>query len=160
MRYTDRQTTRARLMQLGSTRKEAERLRERIAEIESAATRSTAAITGMPKGSRARDMIGNYAATLADLREKLREAEGRCLFEIAELQGWINNIQNSETRLILSMRYIEGKTWLQIARAIQYTDESTPRKRAERYIRRAEKTEQLKTKSKKTSVKSDKSMRK
>lgn len=128
--------TRAELYQLRTLRREVERRRERLKEIESAAERTTQQITGMPRGTDVADRVGTYAAMLAELRDKIAEGERACLAQIIELEGWINAIEDSETRQIMEMRYIRGWTWQRIATAIKYSDEATPRKKAERYMRR------------------------
>lgn len=45
-----------------------------------------------------------------------------------EIEEFISTIPDSKTRRVFTLRYIDGLTWLQIARRIERYDESYPRK--------------------------------
>ncbi|MBS4959290.1 MAG: hypothetical protein KHZ62_00520 [Clostridiales bacterium] len=92
-------------------------------------------ITGMPAGTDFRDMTGEIAAEIADLEKKVQKNIRRCLEEIKRLEEFIATVEESELRLMLRYRYVEGKTWQQTAFAMGYADESVPRKRFQRWMR-------------------------
>jgi hypothetical protein len=106
-----------RLQQLQYIRKLIEKERERVADLrESLGTRSPV-ISDMPKGSGARDKLGEVMpvivdkeAGIADLLQKL-EAEERILTD------WI--MQTSpKIQLICRLRFIDGLSWEDVADAL------------------------------------------
>jgi DNA-directed RNA polymerase specialized sigma24 family protein len=52
----------------------------------------------------------------------------RCEDLKLEIEEFISTIPDSKTRRVFTLRYIDGLTWLQIARRIERYDESYPRK--------------------------------
>lgn len=69
------------------------------------------------------------------LIEKIEYNIKRCWMEINRLNEFINSIEDSEMRLIFALRHIDGLSWQEIAFSIGYCDESTPRKRYERFLK-------------------------
>lgn len=60
----------------------------------------------------------------------------RCAQLLGDMQEYINSIDDSETRRIFTMHYINGWTWQKIAFNINSYDESYPRKKHERYLKK------------------------
>ena len=66
---------------------------------------------------------GELKKQLADCREEYRK-----------LNHFINSIQDSETRRIFRLRYMEGLSWQAIAMRIGEHDESYPRRKHKKYL--------------------------
>ncbi len=58
----------------------------------------------------------------------------RCVALVEELQDFINSIEDSDTRRVFTMRYINGFSWQKIAFQLGGYDESWPRKKHDRYL--------------------------
>jgi hypothetical protein len=66
----------------------------------------------------------------------IEENYTRCARLLGDMQEYINSIDDSETRRIFTMHYIKGWTWQKIAFNINSYDESYPRKKHERYLKK------------------------
>ena len=106
------------LSQLYYLNREIERDKRRLSELEAAAQSSSAKITGMPHGSGADDKIGRCAAEIADLRGIIEANMQRCWYELNRLNRYIAMVEDSLTRQILTLRYINGLPWQQVACSI------------------------------------------
>lgn len=62
------------------------------------------------------------------LREVLVERKVKCEQLKIKIEEFISDIPDSRTRQVFQYRYIDGLSWLQIARKIGKYDESYPRK--------------------------------
>jgi len=107
--------TKKELSQLYYLNREIEEMQNRLKELETIAISCTANITGMPYASGIADKIGVYAAEIADLKSLLDINLKKCFYELNRLNRYINSIDDSEMRLILSLRYINGLSWQQVA---------------------------------------------
>lgn len=129
--------TKNELSQLYYLNREIEEIQKRIDELETAATSCTARLTGMPHASGVYDKIGKYAAEIVDLKSLLDLNLKKCFYELNRLNRYINSVNNSEMRLILSLRYINGLEWDQVAASISpYASGDSVRKAHDRFLRR------------------------
>lgn len=129
--------TKQELSQLYYLNREIEHLKTRIAEIEGLATSTTKQITGMPHVAGASDNIGKYVAELADLKELLQLNLKKCFYEFNKLNRFIQSIEDSQLRMILSLRYINGLGWQKVARSISsYANEDSVRKIHDRFLKK------------------------
>jgi len=103
------------LSQLYWLNREIEDQQSRLAELESLATYCTSHITGMPRGPGINDKLAKYVAEIADLRGLIDLNIKKCFFELNRLNRYINSVEDSLTRQILSLRYISGLSWVQVA---------------------------------------------
>jgi len=126
--------TKQELSQLYYLNREIEHLQERIIELETVASSCSSQITGMPHASGISDKIGKYAAEIADLKYLLSLNLQKCFYELNRLNRFINNVEDSEMRQILTYRYISGLTWQQIAFNIGEHDEQYPRRRHNKFL--------------------------
>jgi hypothetical protein len=128
--------TKRELSQLYYLNREIACLQDRIAELECRATSCTSHITGMPKGKCISDIISNYAIEIADLKSYLDLSLKKCFYELNCLNRYIQGINDSEIRMILSLRYLNGLSWQQIAYSIGTEgDGSTERKKHDRFLK-------------------------
>ena len=77
----------------------------------------------------------NYERRIKRLRLSLNNRIDEMISLVEEINSYIEDIDSSEMRQILTLRFINGLTWQQIAFSIGYQDESVPRKRCERFLK-------------------------
>ena len=122
------------LSQLYYLNREIEEQQRRLQELEALATSCTSHITGMPKAQGVVDRLAGYVAEIADLRSLIDLNIRKCFFELNRLNRLINGIEDSQMRLILSLRYINGLSWQQIAFSIGEYDEQYPRRKHNAFL--------------------------
>lgn len=77
-----------------------------------------------------------YDQKLRRMRRKLQLRLGELIDLVEEMNKYLEGIQDSEMRQILSLRYINGLTWQQIAAHIGSAgDGSTERKKHDRFLK-------------------------
>jgi hypothetical protein len=128
--------TKKELSQLYWLNKEIEMQQKRIAELENLATSCTATLTGMPRSPLVTDRLSNYIAEIVDLRNLLELNLKKCFYELNRLNRYINTIEDSQIRQIMTLRYINGLTWQQIAFRIGEHDEQYPRRKHNAFLRK------------------------
>jgi len=131
--------TKKELSQLNYLNWEIEEQQRRLAELETVATSCTATITGLPRTFGMADKIAKYAIEIADLKALLDLNLKKCFYELNRLNRYIQSVDDSQMRLILSLRYINRLSWQQIAFSIGETDESYPRRKHNKFLKDSEK---------------------
>lgn len=96
------------------------KLEDRVLEIETAITKQTSVISGMPRGSTESDKLSAGVARLCEAKEKLLEKQLEATEAIIEIEEAIEHLGEREKCLIRSY-YIEGMTWEQVAVEMNYT---------------------------------------
>jgi len=127
--------TKRELSQLYYLNREIEEQQRRLEELECLATSCTSRITGMPKSPNITDKLSKYAAEIADLRGLIDLNIKKCFYELNRLNRYISTVPDSQMRQILSLRYINGLTWQQIAFSIGEYDESYVRRKHNKFLR-------------------------
>ena len=84
-------------------------------------------LDGMPHGTSLSDKTARLAAQLADAEEEIIELRSEAWSIRMEIVRTLNRIQSPEYNTLLYLRYIEGKTWEQIAVEMHYTFRHTTR---------------------------------
>ena len=130
--------TKKELSQLYYLKKEIKEQQRRIAELEAAATNCSTKITGLPSGKGISDKIGNYAAQIADLKALLDLNLKKCFYELNRLGRFIQSVEDSQMRIILTLRYVQGFSWQKIAYAIGEHDEQYPRRKHNDFLEKYE----------------------
>jgi len=110
--------TKKELSQLCWLKREIAGDRERLRELESRAVSAGVQLTGMPGAGGIRDTVGRYASEMADLRHSIDSKRQRCWEELQRLVRYIDTVEDSLMRQILTARYVEGKSWNQVADSI------------------------------------------
>ncbi len=129
--------TKKELSQLYCLKREIKEQQKRIKELEAAATSCSSKIDGLPSGTGISDKIGKYAVQIADLKSLLDLNLKKCFYELNRLNHYIQSVEDSQMRMILTLRYINGLTWRQIAKSLGVIgDGSTERKKLNRFLRR------------------------
>lgn len=68
------------------------------------------------------------------LREKLFFRIEKCKKLKVDIENFINNIEDSRTRLVFQLRYVEGRSWVYISRQLGSSNESYARMIHNRYF--------------------------
>ena len=79
------------------------------------------------EGIEDRKNLRKYKRLIYEKEEKLQK-------QINEIEYELNNIDDSEIRQIIRMRYEDGFPWSKIAIILKYENEEVPRKRLNRYL--------------------------
>ena len=106
---------------------------QRLQELTSEAEGTRAVISNMPKTKIPNDKVANIATEIADLRTAIEANRKRCIKEEAEIEKWLSILVNSETRILLRLRLIEGLHWDAIGDKMGY-EKSTVRKKFGRIV--------------------------
>lgn len=130
--------TKKELSQLYYLKKEIRAQQQRIKELETVASSCTSNINGLPSGKGVSDKIGNYAAQIADLKSLLDLNLKKCFYELNRLNRYIQSVEDSQMRMILTLRYVRGLTWQKIAYEIGEHDEQCPRRKHNAFLRNSE----------------------
>lgn len=126
--------TKKELSQLYWLNREIEEQQRRLEELESLATSCTQHITGMPKTPVVIDKLSKYVAEIIDLKGLIDLNIKKCFYELNRLNRYIESVEDSQMRMILSLRYINGLSWQQIAFSIGEYDEQYPRKKHNKFL--------------------------
>ncbi|MDP4121316.1 MAG: hypothetical protein Q8876_09745 [Bacillota bacterium] len=110
--------TKKELSQLYYLKREIEQQQCRLEELQAAATSCTAIVTGLPKSCCISDKLAEYAVEIADFKVLVDLNLKRCFYELNRLSCYIQSVDVSQMRMILSLRYINGYSWRQIAFSI------------------------------------------
>lgn len=105
------------LSQLYWLNREIEREQERLAELEAAATSTTAAVSGLPPTGVTADKTA-LAVEIACLRQIIAAKLQLAIAERNRLEAYIGSIEDSLVRQIMIARHINGLSWRQVAFAI------------------------------------------
>ena len=106
--------TKKELSQLYWLNREIEQDQLRLAELEAAATSITPTISGLPHIAGISDKTA-LAAEIADCRNIVEAKHKQCIAEYNRLIRYINSVDDSLMRQILTLRCINGLSWLQVA---------------------------------------------
>ncbi len=92
------------------------------------------------KGTAAVSKVECYAEEIVDLKAIIAAKQQQCIHERNRLERYINDIEDSLTRQIFQLRFVNGLTWSQISFSVGggNTEESV-RKRVYRHLKRADK---------------------
>jgi len=126
--------TRHELSQLYHLNREIEQDKQRLRELESAATNTNSRISGMPHASGISDKT-SLAVEIAYLRGVTEAKIQQMYYEYNRLIDYINGIDDSYIRQVMSLRYVNGLSWRQISFSVggRNTDDGV-RKVCERFL--------------------------
>ena len=95
---------------------------DHLAELRAMAERITPKYDGEPSGSHSSgDKLGAAVAKIIEAEERLDEQITMLIATEREVERTINSVKDSIMRKLLYERYINGKTWEQIAVMLNYT---------------------------------------
>ena len=100
------------------------KLQWRVEQEQSKATKITAVITGMPRGTDNHSKVEDGAIRLTDLQEAYDEVLGELERMRKELDPLLNDLSKADDRAVMRLRYMKGFSPEDIADAIHRTDRS------------------------------------
>lgn len=117
-------------------KKEIERLEEELDEITEI---GSSVIDGMPHNSNYSDKVQQLVIKKQDLMSKIIKKQIAYIDEKVKMENFINSIDNPKVRLIARLRFIEFKSWYEIADEItpiedELIDRTTPYNTLKRYF--------------------------
>ena len=110
--------TKKELSELYWLNREIEEEQRKLDELEAAATNCTAKITGLPHVSAAHDKIGDLSILIAEQKDLIELKIRQSVIEYDRLNRYIKDVSDAQMRMILSLRYVNGLTWQQVADSI------------------------------------------
>ena len=106
------------LSQLYYLVKEIKLKRQQLEQLRTIAEGTTVELTGMPNGTGVNDKVGNIAADIADIKAILELKIQEYYYQYNRLTRYIESIDDSLVRQIMTLRYIELKEWNDVANVI------------------------------------------
>lgn len=79
---------------------------------------------GMPKSRSTVSKVERYAAEIADLEAIIAAKRQLCIHERNRLERYIADIDDSLTRQIFKLRFVDGLSWLRVAQRIGSTEKN------------------------------------
>jgi len=93
-------------------------------------------LSGMPRNPTVESKLERYVAEMVDLTVIIHAKQQQCIHERNRLERYINDITDSLTRMIFTLRFINGLNWVQVAAHIGGGNtEAGVKQRFYRYIR-------------------------
>lgn len=139
--------TKKELSQLYWLNREIEDEKRKLEELEAAAGGCTQSITGLPHVGTAGNKIGDMAILIAEQRDLIRLLVKQSVIEYNRLNRYIAQVEDAQMRLILSLRYVDGLSWQQVALRMGETDESYPRRKHNNFLKKSKPAENAELKS-------------
>lgn len=91
-------------------------------------------LTGMPHSTAISDDVARLATQRAELHRLISLKLEECMIARARIERYINGIEDSEMRMILRLRHINGLGWLQIALHIGKQDANYPWRKYKKFF--------------------------
>lgn len=110
--------TKKELSQLFWLNREISEEKRKLMELEAAAEGGTAKITGMPHASGVSNQVERYSIEIAELRDIIDAKIKIAWHELNRLNRYIESVDDPQMRLILSLRFVNGLPWEQVAASI------------------------------------------
>lgn len=110
--------TKKELSQLFYLNREIEEDKRKLEELKVAAEGGAAKITGMPHVSGMSRSIESYSILIAEQEELIAAKVKQTIILYNQLNRYIMTIEDSLIRQIISLRYVNGLNWTQVAMSI------------------------------------------
>lgn len=97
-------------------------------------------LEGYSEDTSSPDMIKvmRLKAEMADIAKLIQINKEKCVYEYNRLCRYISEVEDSQIRQILMLRYINGLSWHKVAVKIGAFDESVPRKKHNIFLKQSE----------------------
>lgn len=111
---------------------------QRLQELEEKCSPGSPMLDGMPRSFGMRNnKVERLAVEIADLRAIIAAKQIQCIHERQRLERYISTIPDSLTRMVFTLRFISGLSWLQVALRIGGNNtEDSVKKTCYRYLDR------------------------
>lgn len=115
------------------------RINERIAELEDEDGLGSVNMDGMPHSKTPGNPVERMALARAALHEKLQHLKADLVEKELAITKCIESVEHEDVKLIMELRYIEGKSWQDIAveweeKTGKYVDRTTLAKKVRKYL--------------------------
>ena len=122
------------LSQLYYLNKEILQQRKRLGELEALSTNTTPQLSGMPHASGVSDKVAKCAEEITDLKALISLNIQKYWYERNRLERYISGIEDSLTRQVFTLRFVDGLTWVQVAHRIGGNTEGSVKATCYRYL--------------------------
>lgn len=95
-------------------------LEDKLLELDTRVTKVTSSLTGMPKASGEPDKIPFLVSRIIEVQKEINEVLERAYRKVADIEKAIEVLPSRE-RYLIRARYVELKTWEQIAVDMNYS---------------------------------------
>ena len=75
----------------------------------------TQALTGMPHAPGVKDKVGDLATEITYMERRVAALQAKVDDQAVEVRNFIAGVQDAQMKIILSLRYIRGLTWIEVA---------------------------------------------
>ena len=75
----------------------------------------TQALTGMPHAPGVKDKVGDLATEITYMERRVAALQATVDDPAVEVRNFIAGVQDDQMKIILSLRYIRGLTWIEVA---------------------------------------------
>lgn len=111
--------------------------REQLARLKAIADGTTVQLTGMPGTTGSKDKVGKVMADILDTQAILELNLQKYWYEYNRLTRYIAEIDDSLVRQIMTLKYVELRSWPEVAAEIGGGNtEDSVRKKTERYLKK------------------------
>lgn len=114
-----------------------EAARMKVQRLRDQAGLHSVSLDGMPRGTGARDKIGTIVPDIVEAEEQLQQLEEEYWRLRLRVGDWIDSVNDIQVSLALSLRYLEGMKWDQVAKECGI-DEGAARMMINRYLKKCE----------------------
>ena len=121
------------LSQLYWLNKETAQLQKELLELRHKGINILPVLSDMPKGRGVSDKVSDYVAEVVILEEIIKLNIQKIFYERNKLERYIAEIPDSEVRLIMRLRHINGMTWDEIGVEVNQ-ERTTVAKKYRRFI--------------------------
>lgn len=117
-----------------------DKVSERLLDLEMEDGLSSVNMDGMPHGTTPGNPVERMALAKVALHEKLEQLRSDLAMKELEITSYIESVEYEDVKLIMEMRYIDGKNWHDAAvewvqRTGKYADRTTLSKKVRKYLR-------------------------
>ncbi len=95
-----------------------EQSRQMLSSLYASAGLGAQEITGMPHAPGVSDKVSSLVIEIEDLKERISNLESECAREKQILEGYIDTIEDVQTRVVFRLRFVHCMTWSQVAKTI------------------------------------------
>lgn len=110
--------TKEELSKLYWLNREIELEKRRLAELETAATNTTAKISGLPHATGESRKTESVAILIAEQRDLVELKIKQSVIEYNRLNRYIASVEDPMIRNILTLRFVNGLPWIQVAMGV------------------------------------------
>ncbi len=123
------------LSQLYHLNREIEMDKRRLKELrEKSLSPGSPRFDGMPKSTTVISRVERYTEEINDLEAIIAAKQLQCIHERNRLERYIRDIDDSYTRQIFTLRFVEGLSWGRVAAQVGGNTEKSVSKACYRYI--------------------------